>query len=115
MLSKLYEFDSGLTQILDISHLVNSVLEFKGGIIFNIIIGFFIFWMARRLFNSTMKGFHCIFHGEAIRRPLVSQLIVVAGEVILVVVIALTIFVFTSGRTLLETSFLQRLIRVLEQ
>lgn len=110
VLSKLYEFDSGLTQILDISHLVNSVLEFKGGIIFNIVIGFFIFWMARRLFNSTMKGLRCIFHGEAIRRPLVSQLIVVAGEVILVVVIALTIFVFTSGRTLLETSFLQRMI-----
>lgn len=110
VLSELYGFDSSLSQTFDASQLVQSVLEFKGGIIFNIVIGFFIFWMARRLFNSTMKGFHCIFHGEAIRRPLMSQLIVVAGEVILVVVIALTIFVFTSGRTLLETSFLQRMI-----
>lgn len=110
VLTNLYQFDTGLAQILDVSHLVNSVLDFHGGIVFNTIVGIFIFWMARRLFNSAMKGIGCIFHKELVVRPLVSQLIVVAGEVLLVVVIALTIFVFTSGRTLLETSFLQALI-----
>ena len=110
VLNNLYQFDTELSQILDVSHLVNSVLDFQGGIIFNIVVGVFIFWMARRLFNSTMKGIGCIFHKELVVRPLVSQLIIVAGEVLLVVVIALTIFVLTSGRTLLETSFLQELI-----
>ncbi|MBO7164451.1 MAG: YihY/virulence factor BrkB family protein, partial [Spirochaetaceae bacterium] len=110
VLNNLYQFDTELSQIFDVSHLVNSVLDFQGGIIFNIVVGVFIFWMARRLFNSTMKGIGCIFHKELVVRPLVSQLIIVAGEVLLVVVIALTIFVLTSGRTLLETSFLQELI-----
>ena len=110
VLNNLYQFDTGFSQILDVSHLVNSVLDFQGGIVFNIVVGVFIFWMARRLFNSTMKGIGCIFHKELVVRPLVSQLIVVAGEVLLVVVIALAIFVLTSGRTLLETSFLQELI-----
>ena len=110
VLNNLYQFDTGFSQILDVSHLVNSVLDFHGGIVFNIVVGVFIFWMARRLFNSTMKGIGCIFHKELVVRPLVSQLIVVAGEVLLVVVIALAIFVLTSGRTLLETSFLQELI-----
>ena len=88
VLTNLYQFDTGLAQILDVSHLVNSVLDFQGGIVFNVIVGIFIFWMARRLFNSTMKGIGCIFHKELVVRPLVSQLIVVAGEVLLVVVIA---------------------------
>lgn len=110
VLTSLYQFDSELTQIMDISHLVNSVLEFQGGIFFNIVIGIFIFWMARRLFNSTMKGIRCIFRKELVTRPLIFQLIVVAGEVILVVTIALVIFILSSGKTLLETSFLQKLI-----
>ncbi len=110
VLTKLYEFDAGLSHTLDISRLVSSVLEFRGGVLFNVVIGVFIFWMARRLFNSTMKGMRCIFHKEAVARPLVFQLIVVAGEVLLVVAVALVIFVFTSGRSLLETGFLRQLI-----
>lgn len=110
VLANLYQFDSGLSQILDVPHLVHSVLDFHGGVLFNVVIGVFIFWMARRLFNSTMKGISCIFHKELVTRPLVSQLIVVAGEVVLVVVIALVIFIFSSGKTLLEASFLQQLL-----
>ena len=71
VLNNLYQFDTELSQILDVSHLVNSVLDFQGGIIFNIVVGVFIFWMARRLFNSTMKGIGCIFHKELVVRPLV--------------------------------------------
>lgn len=110
VLATLYRFDTGLSQILDVSHLVNSVLDFRGGILFNTVVGVFIFWMARRLFNSTMKGIRCIFHKEMAVRPLVSQLIVVAGEVALVVAVALVIFIFSSGKAVLETSFLQQFI-----
>ena len=39
VLNNLYQFDTGFSQILDVSHLVNSVLDFQGGIVFNIIVG----------------------------------------------------------------------------
>ena len=45
VLNNLYQFDTELSQILDVSHLVNSVLDFQGGIIFNIVVGVFIFWL----------------------------------------------------------------------
>lgn len=95
---------------INITEVVSSFLNIHGNIFFEIVIGVFLLLMARKLFNSVVKGFHCIFHTESKRRPLKWQLIIIAGEVILVVLLAVLIFIFSAANSLLDFSLIKELI-----
>ena len=65
---------------------------------FEIVLGLFIFWMARRFFASVFDSVQCIFRAGARRRALIKQVLTLAVEVIVVVAAAAVIFVCLSLR-----------------
>lgn len=106
----LYDMDSSLLSVIDVPQVIDFILHFNSGLFFKIVLGVFIFWMARRLFMSTVKGIRCIFHTESQRRPFIYQLIIIASEVVLVVSLSLIIFLISSGSTLLQLPFFKSFI-----
>lgn len=110
ILHKLFSSDIFASSTLDLPEIVNSFLQVEGSILFEVVIGVSLLWMARRFFNSVVKGLHCIFHMESKRRPVVWQMGIILGEVLLVVVLALLIFVFTTAESLMSTDLLRQII-----
>lgn len=115
ILQNIFNYEISLSAAIDLPGVIYSFLETKGSLFFNIIIGVSLFWMARRLFNSVMLGIRCIFHTEVKSRPLITQLIVLAGEVLLVVILALLIFLFATAKSVLSSSVLVQVIPQLLQ
>lgn len=58
----------------------------------NIVLGFFIVWMARKLFLSIVQGLAQIFKPVARARPIIKQLLTFAGVLIAVIVAAVMFF-----------------------
>lgn len=65
---------------------------------FEIVLGFFIFWMARRFFATIFDSMQCIFHIGQKRRALIRQVLTLAVEVVVIVVVATVIFAYLSLR-----------------
>ncbi len=110
ILQKLFVYERFLHGIVNIPSLVDSFLNVKGSIVFELFIGLSLLWMARRFFNSVVKGIHCIFHKSSPRRPFAWQLVIIAGEILIVVFLALLIFVFTTAGSLIDTDFIRRVV-----
>ena len=69
---------------------------------FEIVLGFFIFWMARRFFASVFDSLQCIFHTGQKRRALIKQVLTLAVEVTVVVTVAAVIFAYLSLRAVVH-------------
>jgi membrane protein len=66
----------------------------------------FIFWMARKFFATIMQGIARIFHNDAPVRPLINQLIIFAGELILVVIaVVIIVVLFTLHQIFTQPAF----------
>ncbi len=79
--------------------------------IFELLIGAFVFWMARRFFASIFDSMQNIFHTQAKRKAMQSQILTLGVEVISVCVVAAVIFAYISLSTLLEMPLLAPFFR----
>jgi len=109
VLYSLINFDETLRNIFSIRSVINSISSAGKIGSFEIIIGLSIFWMARRFFASVMDGMHRIFHRVARARPVLSQILVFGGEVLLVILVATVIFALISAKTLFAMPLLYKL------
>lgn len=76
---------------------------------FEILLGFFIFWMARRFFATVFDSVQCIFHTHEKRRALIKQVLMIAVEVSVVIISAAVIFAYVSLRTVIILPFFDRI------
>ncbi len=67
----------------------------------NIVLAFFIIWMARKLFASIISGMANIFRKKAPVRPIFNQLLTFIGEILLVLVCAVVFFTTFISRQIL--------------
>lgn len=67
---------------------------------FEIVISVAIIWMARRFFSSVVIALQRIFGGEVQPRPLRNQLIIFAGEILIVAFLSAIIFLSMTAHTI---------------
>ncbi len=82
---------------LDISPFLDSVMSIKTVGIFEVIVGFSIFWMARRFFASLQQGMKIIYRKRGKGKPIKENLIVLAGEAILIILIVIATIFLIAG------------------
>ena len=112
-----------LEGIFNLDEILDSVDFSNSMTIVDIVLGVWIFWMARNLFLYIQKGITRIFHKEAAQRPVLNQLLVFGGELILVFGAAALILISISFKTLqfnsafvaLKNSFHPRLLDSISQ
>lgn len=89
-----------LKDIFNFEEILNSVNFSNSMTIVDIVLGVWIFWMARNLFLYIQKGITRIFHKEAEQRPVLNQLLVFGGELILVLGATVLVLISISFKTL---------------
>mgnify|MGYP003571376903 CR=1 FL=1 len=73
-----------------------------------IVLVFFIIWMARRFFASVFAALRNIFHDQQKRRALINQILVFVFELIFVSIVVFFIFAYMSVKTIINMPFFQR-------
>lgn len=109
----LLETVRGLGDFLSKNNFVRSLSEIKPVTNFEIVIGVAIVMMARRFFMSVMGGLNKIFGAERKSRPLMTQLISLAGEAVIVVGIATIVFLSMTFKTIEKIPVLTGLANLL--
>ncbi len=92
-----------ISSAIDIERIINSVASAKSLGILEIIVGVSVFWMARRFFVSMQQGLHAIYRKRRQKKPIKENLLVIAGEAIFIIIIALFVIVSTAGNALAKT------------
>ncbi len=111
----LLKYEKFLPEFINLENIIESFVHFKGSIFFEFIVGISIIWLARRFFNFMLKSFRCIFHSETQRKPFMWQIFMIAGEILLVVILALIVFVFITSVSLLDIKFVRQIVPVFVQ
>lgn len=88
-----------LEKIFNLSAVLASIDFSKKIEIIDIAIGLWVVWMARNLFFYLQKGLTRIFKKMAKSRPVLNQILIFAGEIILVVAAAALVFISLSLKT----------------
>jgi len=109
MLAALMNNEEIFSGIFSMQALVTSISSIGKIGSFEIIIGISIFWMARGFFASIMDGMYRIFHRAAPLRPVLSQIIIFGGEVLLVVLLSSVIFMIVSVQTVFSMHDLRQI------
>jgi membrane protein len=102
-----YEAISGIPGIESI---INSVLSNKTVGIFETVLFISLFWMARRFFFSIMQGIRSVFDRSIKKHPLKSNLIAIAGEIILVILIVIFILAMITANSVIDTAYIKSLL-----
>lgn len=100
VVSHILEFGVKYKDIFNIDRLVSTVSSITGSGIFEVLIGVSIFFMARRCFASIMDSMARIFHRVSPRRPVISQCLILGGEVLLVAFLSIFIVIIVSTKTI---------------
>lgn len=82
----------------------NHFLTSEKPTVFEIVTGITVFFLAHRFFATVMQSVRTVFHGSSNQRPLLVQLLSVAGEVILVIVTAAFVFALSTFKSLFYTA-----------
>lgn len=90
---------------LSLDAFFDSVLSFKSVGLFEVIIGVSIFWMARRFFASIQQSMRIIYKKRGKAKPVKENLVIIAGEVFLVILVTATVTIVIAGRTFLSTAY----------
>lgn len=105
----------GSTKIIgesfDLTPFIDSVMSIHSFGLFEGIIGLSVFWMARRFFASIQQGMKVIYRKRGKGKPIKENLIVIAGEVLLVILIVLAVVFFTAGNAFFRTALSENLLR----
>ncbi len=95
---------------IDLNPFILSVTAIKSVGVFEIVLGLSIFWMARRFFASIQQSMIVIYRKRGKTKPIKENLVVIAGEVLLLIAISATVTFFIAGNTLVKTALSQKLI-----
>lgn len=95
----------------DLQHLVDSILSVKTVTNFEVVLGLAIIWMARRFFSSVMSGLHSVFKQQMPSRPVASQILILAGEAIIVILATVLIFAVISFKTIRRNPIFQGIVQ----
>lgn len=87
----------------NLAYFENHFLTSGKPVLFEIVTGITVFFLALRFFGTVMQSVRSIFHGSSKTRPLVAQLLSIAGEVILVMVTAAFTFVLSAFKSFFYT------------
>lgn len=104
--------DSVLPQfhVFDYEATVSSILYARTTSLVEIILGLTIFWMARRFFASLQRGLAQIWRKRGKGRPIRENLLIIAGEVLLVVLIVSTAISVTTANAFFRSALSRELI-----
>lgn len=91
---------------------ISSFNSFHG---FEIILGIFIFWMARRFFASISDSFQNIFHTQVVKKGFSNQIFTFFVEALTIIVVAAVIFIYNSIQTVFELPFLNLILSKIPQ
>lgn len=91
--------------------IIRSVQSVRSVGVFELLIGIFVFWMARRFFASIFDSMQNIFHAQTRRRAASVQALTLAVEAASVFVAAAVIFAYISLETLLNLPVLEPFFR----
>ncbi|MBR6296275.1 MAG: YihY/virulence factor BrkB family protein [Treponema sp.] len=112
MLQQLFGGNEQIMRFLNLDSVAKTISEIKTITNFEIVIGIAIIFMARRFFSSIINSVNRIFHAQIKSRPLISQLIVFAGEAILIVGTSIVIFLFTTARAITRYPIFSKIIPI---
>lgn len=101
MLQYVMEFCKQVENIYDFTPLLQNLLNKKSFSFFDLILGIWVIWMARKLFLSVVRGLYRIFQAESPRKNAFNQLVTFISEFVLVIVFILfTIITFLFDKLL---------------
>jgi len=77
---------------------------------FEVIIAVSVFWMARRLFAAIMQGITVIYKKRGKSKPIKENLVMIAGEAIVVIVSVVVVVAIISGKAFFGLALSDRLL-----
>ncbi|MBQ0052292.1 MAG: YihY/virulence factor BrkB family protein [Treponema sp.] len=98
-----------IQQYLDTDSVINTAQSLKAVHSFEILVGLFIFWMARRFFASITDSLQNIFHSQTQRKALWNQIFTFVIEVLTVLIVCAFIFAYMSLQTISSLPIFQRI------
>ena len=96
LIAKLLNSMPMFENIFSLDNLIKAISSIKKIGVVEIVLGFWIIWMARNLFLSMIQGLSAIFHTVAKPRPVLNQFFTFIGEVMLVIAAASLILIDTT-------------------
>lgn len=99
MTSKLFQ------ETFDVAPIITSITSIRSVGILEIILGASIFWMARRFFASIQQSMKIIYLKRGKDKPIQENLIIIAGEVIVVILVVLAVISFMAGKAFMGSGF----------
>jgi len=89
--------DSFFSNMISVKSVLSTIDSFHGVGRFELVMLFFMAWMARNFFNSISTGIHHIYKDKITPRPVMNQIVVFGEEIFVVIVSAFLLFL--SGTT----------------
>lgn len=99
-----------LVSSINLTQILESVMEVKRIGFLEILLGFSIFWMARRFFASIQQSMRVIYRKRGKGKPIKENLLVLAGEIVLVVLIVAGVVAVAAARALIGTALSENLL-----
>ncbi len=104
-----------IPEYIDTNSIIENVQATQHGLIVEVILGIFVFWMARRFFATTFDSLQNIFHTHTKRKAVMNQVLTLAVEVLLIFIVAMMIFIYVSMRAILDTPFITNMFKGIPQ
>ena len=98
------------SESLDISSFLDSVMSIRSVGIFEAVVGVSIFWMARRFFASIQQGMKIIYRKRGKGKPIKENLVVLAGEAILIILIVMATIFLIAGNAFFGSALSENLL-----
>jgi membrane protein len=108
LISSLYLIVPELKDYFNPGKVISAFQNVKTFSTLEIVLVFFIVWMARRFFASVFAALRNIFHDQQKRRALTSQVLIFVFELIFVSIVVTFIFAYMSIKTIITQPFFQR-------
>lgn len=94
----------------DASSFIHSVISIKQIGLFEIVLALSVFWMARRFFMSIQQGMKIIYRKRGTKKAIKENLIIIAGEAILVILVVVMVIIISAGNALFHTMLPQNFL-----
>jgi membrane protein len=91
---------------VDITNLLDSIMSIRSIGLFEVILGVSIFWMARSFFASIQQSMRIIYRKRGKVKPVKENLVVIAGEVILIILIVMAVVLMTARNAIFNAFLL---------
>ena len=112
MVQQIFGSNEQIMKFMNLDAVAKTISEIKTITNFEVVVGIAIIFMARRFFSSIISSINRIFHMQIPVRPLITQLIIFAGEAILVVGTSIVIFLFTTARAITRYPIFSRVFHI---